>query len=165
MDERLTVLERRLAHTQRQVRFLGALMVVAFVAIAACVVLRPSDLAAQAEVEKKSTMKAPFEVVGAGGSRLMAVEEDKDGAVVRFYRSGNKIGAMLDCSPAGTSFALHSPSEKMCVVLDSHIDGGSMNMYNGEGKEGVKLWTTTGENTKMTLTDKSGGVLFSLPAR
>jgi hypothetical protein len=166
MNERLTDLERRLAYAQRQVRILGVLTFVASVAIAACLVLRPSALAAQAEAEKKlTTVKAPFEVVGADGSRLMAVEEDGDGAVVRFYRSGKKIAAMLDCSPAGTSFALFSPSEKMCVVLDSLVDGGGMTMYNGEGKEGVLLKTTTGQNMQMTLTDKSGKVLFALPAK
>ncbi len=166
MEERLNDLERRLARAQYCIRFLLALALAAPAAVIACLALKPAAQAGQppATEQARTVLKAPFDIVGGGGKRLMTVEEKKDGgAMVWFYRPGNKVNAMVDCTPAGGSFALCMPDEKLGVVLDSLRDGGGVSIYNVAGKEGVLLRATTGQGTRLTLADKDGAVLFSKP--
>ena len=94
----------------------------------------------------------------------MTVEEkDGGGAVVRFYRPGNSINAIVDCTPAGGSFALVMPDQKLGVVLDSLREGGSVRVYNAAGKEGLLVQASSDRGTKLTLSDKDGAVLFTRP--
>jgi len=163
VEERLSELERQLARARRQVRLLSAVVLAAPAGVAAFAV-RPEPVAAQPKAKKERTvLAAPFDVVGADGKRLMTVEEKGGGAVVRFYRPGNNVSAIVDQTPAGASFGLVTPDAKLGVVLDSLADGGSMSIYNGAGKEGFHLRATTHNGTKVTLTDKDGTVLFSKP--
>lgn len=165
MEERLQNLERQLASAQRHVRLLLAFILVAPAIAVALLSLKPDAQAAEPEAAKKRTvLKAPFDVVGAEGNRLLTIEEKKEGgATVWFYRPGSKVNAIVDCTPAGGSFALVTPDDKLGVVLDSLRDGGSVSIYNAEGKEGVLLRTTSSGGTKLTLADKDGTSLFSKP--
>lgn len=164
MEERLNNLERQLAHARRQTRLLSALVLAALAGVAAFLV-RPDQVAAQPKPEKERTvLKAPFDVVGADGKRLMTVEEKAGGgAVVRFYRPGNRVSAIIDQTPAGASFGLITPDDKLGIILDSLVDGGSVSIYNASGKEGALLRAATHNGAKFTLTDKDGTVLFSKP--
>ena len=166
MDERLQKLERRLASAQRQVRFLLAFVVVMPAIVTAALALKPAALAAPvgAAGTKRTVLKAPFDVVGSDGKRLMTVEEKKGGgATVRFYRPGNAVNAIVDCTPAGGSFGIVKPDQKLGIVLDSLPDGGSVSVYNGAGKEGVLIRASSGQGAKLTLSDKDGAVLFTRP--
>jgi hypothetical protein len=166
MEERLNDLERRLAQAQHCVRWLVAVAFLAPAVVVAFLALKPDVQAAQPRgaAKTRTVLQAPFDVVGTAGDRLITVEEKKGGgAMVWFYRSGNKVNAMVDCTPAGGSFALCMPDEKLGIVLDSLRDGGGVSIYNAGGKEGVLLRATTGQGTRLTLADKDGAVLFSKP--
>ncbi len=129
--------------------------------VTASLALKPAALAAPvgAAGTKRTVLKAPFDVVGSDGNRLMTVEEKEGGgATVRFYRPGNKVNALVDCTPAGGSFAVVTPDQKLGVVLDSLPDGGSVSVYNGAGKEGVLARASSGQGAKLTLSEKDGTV-------
>jgi hypothetical protein len=166
MEERLQNLECRLARAQRQVCWL-LVLVLAVPALAAALFWVKGDAqagAAEDADKKRTVLKAPLDIVGADGNRLMTVEEKKEGgAIVWFYRSSSKVNAIIDCTAVGGSFALTTPDQKLAVVLDSLPDGGSVSLFNAQGKEGVLAKTTSSEGTKLTLTDKDGKSLFSKP--
>jgi hypothetical protein len=164
MEDRVQYLERQLAIAQRQVRLLFALAVAVPLGFVAWLSLRSDAVAAQPEGpdKKRTVLKAPFDVVGVDGKRLMTVEEKKDGgAQVWFYRPGNEVNGIIDCTPAGGSFSLHSPDGKAGLSLDSLRDGGSFYIFTPPAKaeaerQGVLLWATSSQGTKMRLRDTSG---------
>jgi hypothetical protein len=167
MEERLQQLERRLVRTQRQARFLSALALAA-VAGSAAGLLRPDPVAAQpaADPPPRTVLKAPFDVVGTDGKRLMTVEEKREGgAVVRFYRPGNRASVIIDQTGAGASVGLVGPDDKLGTVLDSLHDGGGLSVYSGTPSREVVLLRSSPQagGTHLRLADPTGKVLYSRP--
>src|SRR5687767_10929523 len=100
MEERMRDLERQVAAVQRRCRFLFGVAVVAPAVGLTLMASRPHAQAAEPEAaeKKRTVLKAPFDVVGADGKRLMTVEEKKGGgATVWFYRPENDVNAIVDC--------------------------------------------------------------------
>src|SRR5262245_22455606 len=170
MEERIQQLEQRLASSQRQVRVILALALLTPAFLVASLALKPDPLAAQTDAAKQRTvLKAPFDVVGADGKRLMTVQEKREGgANVWFYREGNNVSAIIDCSPVGGSFGLVTPDGKHGLILDSIRDGGAISIYHAPpgdaaSREGARLQVSGNQGTKFSLADKDGTVLFSKP--
>jgi hypothetical protein len=147
MDERLSVLELRLARSERRARWTGWLAAAALVAAAASWFARQPARAADSPVDggpPAGALRAPFRVVGREGRPLLEV--------IDIAEAEPRRNAGPAAESAGAELRLFDLNGKVCARLSSRSAVGELNLSPASGN-GRALLNGRGS---LSLLDRTG---------
>jgi hypothetical protein len=129
VEARLHELERRLARAERQVRVLRGGALLALMGMMALAATRTATTQGEG-----STVRAPFSVVDARGSRLVSIEAEMGAPVLRLHHPAGRAVATLRVDGDAARFDLLGPDERSRVWMGIDTQGGFVHLHNGAGQ-------------------------------
>jgi hypothetical protein len=179
MEERLAVLEARLARAERRERLTRWAGVLAAVAALLCWGARPAGTQNQA-----NSVRAPFQVVDANDRPLLVVDSGAMGGRLRLYggpdlvtasiyndqdganlsirnRQGRDVAVLA--GPSGGILDLRDTGGKQVAALFAGVDGGNLLIRDRSGRDVAVMLATPAGDGKLALYDRSRKAIFEKP--